>query len=177
MRWPRAVSRGRPERVTSSPAHRSRSRSAVERSLIALALAAVIVAGCGKRYPRQVEAHGTVLLDGKPLPKVQIDLVPLFGGFGPEVMAAGESDDEGRFTLSSGLGPKVCAGSYKVTVMELPVPPELMKYEAGAAAKIEAYYKALPNRPLPEHYSSTTDTPLELSISAGQSEYQLELVR
>jgi len=145
---------------------------------IALLGAAVLAGGgCGKRYPQQVEARGSVLLDGRPLPRVQIDLVPLFGGFGAEVMASGEADDEGLFTLSSGLGPKVCVGGYKVTVTELPVPPELMKYEAGAAAKIAAHYKALPNRPVPEVYGSPAESPLELTIADGQEDYRLELVR
>lgn len=139
--------------------------------------ASCVVSGCGKRYPRQVEARGTIELDGKPLPSVQVDLIPLFGGFGAEVMASSAADEDGRFTLASGLGPKVCEGRYKVTVTELPVPPELMKYESGAAARIEAHYKALPNRPVPERYGTSSQTPLEVNIESGQTEYRLKLER
>ena len=142
-----------------------------------LLLGVALVAGCRKSPPPVVEAHGTITLDGKPLPRASIMLFPTFKGFGSDLIAVATSDDEGRFRLECGIGKGVCAGSYKATVTEDPVPPKMMRNSRDGDARIRQFYDALPNRPIPERFGDLASTPVRIEIVEGKQDYEVALTR
>lgn len=143
-----------------------------------LLLGVVMATGCGRARPPLVKAAGVVTLDGKPLPRCTVILYPTFKGFGGDLIAVGTSDDDGRFALECGVGPGACAGVYKVTVTETPVPPELMRRKSpDSASKIDAFYANLANRPIPDRFGDLATTPLEIGIVEGRESYELTLAR
>jgi hypothetical protein len=144
---------------------------------IAAAAAIVIAGGCGRRPPPMVVAEGSVTLDGRPLPKVRLEFVPTFTGFGGELLATAEAGDDARFRVMNGIGAGLCAGTYKVTVHELPPPPDMQEYRADTPARQKAYYAGLVNRPIPECYGSLATTPLAVEIVPGTTDYPVALDR
>jgi hypothetical protein len=96
--------------------------------------AAVLLPGCsGALQP--VKAKGKLFYtpDGKPLPRVTVQL---HAGGKQEVVASGETNEQGEFSLSvqseTGEEPGVVPGHYKVTLKTYPgsptVFPEACKY-------------------------------------------------
>jgi hypothetical protein len=144
-------------------------------AIAAATIALVLANGCGRRPPPMVSAVGTVTLGGRPLPKVRLEFVPTFAGFGGELLATAEAGDDGAFRVLNGIGPGLCAGIYKVTVHELPPPADMQEYRADTPARQKAYYAALANRPIPDRYGSLTTTPLQVEIVPGTTTYSLEL--
>ena len=124
-----------------------------------------------------VAAEGTVMLDGRPLPKVRLEFIPTFGGFGGELLATAEAGDDAKFRVMNGIGTGLCAGTYKVTVHELPPPADMQEYRADTPARQKAYYAALANRPIPERYGSLTTTPLVVEITPQTTDYAITLDR
>lgn len=79
------------------------------------AMAVAALAGCSDGRPTRVAVSGKVLIDGKPLTKGIVQLVP--EGSRP---AAGKLDSEGRFTLTSyddDVGDGVVLGTHRVMVV------------------------------------------------------------
>lgn len=142
-----------------------------------IVLGLALAAGCRKSPPPLVEAQGTITLDGKPLPRASIMLFPTFKGFGSNLIAVATSDDEGRFRLECGVGKGACAGSYKATVTEYPVPPDMMRSSRTGDATIRQFYDKLPNRPIPAQFGDLASTPLRIEIVKGQGEYEIVLTR
>jgi len=142
----------------------------------AAVLAICLAAGC-RRMPPLVAAEGKVLLDGKPLPRCSIMLVPKFTGYGSELFAVATSDDEGRFKLKCGVGEGACAGAYKVVVSEAPAPGDVSQYTPDSEAVQRKYFAGLANRPIPDKFGSLAQTPLEVEIQPGTTEYELKLAR
>lgn len=140
-------------------------------------VAAVLAGGCGRSRPPMVPAVGTVTLDGQPLPKIRLEFTPTFAGFGGDLLGMAESGDDAAFRATNGIGAGLCAGTYKVTVHELPPPEDMQEYRADTPARQKAYYAGLANRPIPERYGSLATTPLLVEIVAGKTEYQLALER
>lgn len=100
-----------------------------------------------------------------------------FKGFGSNLIAVATSDDEGRFRLECGVGKGACAGSYKATVTEYPVPPDMMRSSRTGDATIRQFYDKLPNRPIPAQFGDLASTPLRIEIVKGQGEYEIVLTR
>ena len=117
------------------------------------------------------------MLDGKPLPKCSIMLVPKFSGYGSDLFAVATADDAGRFKLRCGAGDGACQGAYKVVISESPAPDELSAYTPDSDAKLKKYYAELQNRPIPEQFGDLARTPLEVDIQPGRTEYELKLSR
>ncbi len=151
----------------------------VQSGVAAVVLLAMVAApGCKRSPPPLAKAAGVVFLDGKPLPRASIMLFPTFKGFGSSVIAVATSDEQGRFALECAVGQGVCAGTYKATVSEAPVPPEMMRSKStDSATKISQFYAELPNRPIPEQYGDLSSTPLQMEIVRGQESYELKLER
>ncbi len=64
-------------------------------------LAICMVVGCGQSGPEIARVHGTVTLDGKPLPGAVIMFVPVSGR-----PSASETDANGRYVLEFSAGRK-----------------------------------------------------------------------
>ncbi len=143
-----------------------------------LLLAVTAAVGCERAPPPLVQAAGVVMLEGNPLPRCTIMLFPTFKGFGSDLIAVATSDDAGRFKLECGVGSGACAGSYKATVTEAPVPPEMMRSRSGdSASKISQFYAKLPNRPIPGKFGDLATTPLAIEIVEGRESYEVKLER
>jgi hypothetical protein len=143
--------------------------------LVAGAVAAALLAGCGKAPPPPiVEAQGVVRLDGKPLNRAEVRFIPLID-YGPEYVAVGVTDEAGRFKLTCKGRPGACAGENRVLVMESEVPARL-KGE-GAQAELARYFQSLGGRPLPPKYANLVESPLTANVTAEPKEYTFELTR
>jgi hypothetical protein len=144
-------------------------------SAAALAVAALL-GGCGPSAPPIVPAGGVVRLDGKPLNSVEVVFVPGIE-FGPEYVARGVTDEEGRFQLRCKGRPGACACEHRVMIVEAELPSELKGESLQAQQDLAEYLASLGGRPLPQKYASLVDSPLTVTVTAGRSEYVLDLTR
>jgi len=135
------------------------------------------LSGCGRGTPTIVPVQGTVLLDGKPLPKVSIQFVPQRSDLGPEFTSTAVTDDNGAFTLTCSYKdlPGAVVGQHTVVISESGLPKELRN--TRDYREIEKYQANLVNRPIPPRYGSTTQSPLKIEIKEGQEPVKLELTR
>jgi hypothetical protein len=142
----------------------------------ALAVAAALFAGCkGKPTPPPiVEAKGVVRVGGKPLNKAQVRFVPTVD-YGSEYMATGVTDDAGRFTLTCKGVPGACSGENHVVVTEADIPARLQS--ETAQAELARYLQTLKGRPIPPQFTNLANSPLTVTVQAGQTEYNLDLQR
>jgi hypothetical protein len=162
-----------PRRTTSFDRATAAMQSVCARWLCGLAI--VACGGCaGEPPPAIVPAKGVVLLNKAPLAKAQIRFIPKVG-FGPEYIAVGVTDDQGRYELTCQGQPGACAVENTVTVSEADIPPELLS--ENKQAEMAVYLRALKNRPIPKNYATPVQTPLTVNVTIGQSEYNLELTR
>jgi hypothetical protein len=142
--------------------------------IVAAFLFAILQAGCGKTLPSPppiVEVEGVVLLDGKPLNKVEVRFVPEVN-CGVQYIAKGITNQQGRFTLTCNGKPGACECENRVLVLEAPFPAEL-KGE-NAQLQLIKYLKSLGDRP-PSRYANLAESPLVASVQAGKKQYTLEL--
>jgi hypothetical protein len=123
------------------------------------------------------EVEGVVLLNGSPLPKALVTFMPELDNFGAEMNSTGETDDQGRFTLTCNhkQQPGACVGTHRVLVTDLPVPPELRAAEAQG--ELAGYLRTLKNRPIPLDCGNYAKTPLRAEVKADQKMYQITLTR
>ncbi|MFM1905105.1 MAG: hypothetical protein RLZZ440_3005 [Planctomycetota bacterium] len=146
--------------------------------LLMLAVLLSVTVGCGPPKPPPLAVvEGRVTIDGKPVPLALVTYVPLFEGFGAEVIAEGISDDDGRYTLSGPLGSGACVGRHKVTVSDAPSPDDARDQSVAAQRAQEAFRRRLTNRPIGARFGSVIDTPLEVEVTEGGGPYDLELTR
>lgn len=150
----------------------NRYRLAIAGSFIASLL---VLEGCGKEPPPPIApAHGIVLINGAPLPNAQVRFIPQID-HGPEFIASGVTDEEGRFTLQCNGQPGACATENIVIISEADLPSELMGEDKQR--ELAAYRRALKNRPIPQLYATPVNTPLRVNVTEEQAEHQLELKR
>jgi hypothetical protein len=136
--------------------------------------AALAFTGCSKPPPPPVvPAEGVVLLNGQPLANAEVQFIPMAPGLGMEYIAVGTTDEQGRFKLTCKGQPGACACENKVTVTDAPLPERAR----GNQAEEAKYSATLKNRPIPEVYATAARTPLTVTVTAGQTEYRVELNR
>jgi hypothetical protein len=121
-----------------------------------------------------VEAEGVVLLDGAPLPRAKVRFFPDIDQPNAYI-AEGVTDDEGRFTLTCHGQRGACAAENLVTVGEDDIPEHLTP--ESARDKLQAYLKALKNRPIPPVYGNAASSKLKATVAAGQKEHKIVLKR
>ena len=140
---------------------------------------AVAFSGCARKPdpPPIVEASGLVTIDGEPLPRASIRFIPMFEGFGAEVIAEAVTDDKGRFKLVCSGSNGACVGPHKVTIEEGPLPPGASGESMKAQMKMTAYLQSLPNRPIPPHFGNLAQTPISIEIVPEKNTYDLKLRR
>jgi hypothetical protein len=137
----------------------------------------ILLPGCGHRLPPVVAAKGTVLLNGKPLPKASVTFVPMLDHFGAESNSTAVTDENGEFTLTCAYNNQAGAvvGKHVVLVAETSPPDELRNVQDSRV--LDAYRAKLGNRPIPPEYSSVSQSPIKIEVKEGQSEYKIELTR
>jgi hypothetical protein len=143
----------------------------------AVGLVAVASAGCGKRLPPIVSVEGTVILDGKPLPKAAVEFMPVLEDFGAETVSAAVTDEKGHFVLVCRLNdqPGAVTGQHIVLVKEPPLPEKMRGVQDGRV--IDRYRAELGNRPIPSQYSSVSRTPLRIDVKADGEPITITLNR
>ena len=138
----------------------------------ACALAAALIASCGKPAPPPiVEAGGLVRLDGKPLKKAAVRFVPTTE-YGAEYYAVGVTDDDGHFQLTCHGQPGACACENRVLVTESDIPAKLQGEDAQL--ELQKYLRSLGPRP-PQKYANLTTSPLTVTVTADRKVYNLDL--
>ena len=133
--------------------------------------------GCAKKLPVIVPTEGVVTIDGKPLANATVTFVPQLDRFGDESNSVAITDEAGRFTLNCNFNnaPGAVEGEHIVLVTESPLPDKLRASQDGNA--VERYRISLGNRPIPPAYSSVSQSPLRVTVKAGQDPIPLALSR
>ena len=127
--------------------------------------------GSGSAPPSIIEVEGTVLLDGKPLNKVEVQFIPATN-YGREYLARGVTDDQGRFQLTCKGQPGACAGENYVLVKKSEIPRNLLS--ENKQVELRLYLKSLGTEP-PVRYGNAAESPLRVTVTADQKEYDLKL--
>ncbi len=135
------------------------------------------LAGCAKSPPAIVPVEGVVLLNNQPLPNAMVQFIPMIDGFGAEYIASGITDANGRFKVACPLKEGAAAAESVVTVEEASPPDNARGMSGEAQAALTRYMNGLKNRPIPPAYGSAAKSPLKVTVTAGQTEYKLELKR
>jgi hypothetical protein len=129
---------------------------------------------CGCSEQELAPVSGLVTVDGKPIEAAQV----LFMSPGHRP-AAGESDAQGRYVLSTyATGDGAAIGTHKVTVTARPT---IRVSAAGGATRPGS---VRPNQikhgeqsPIPEKYSNASTPLLTVEVKSGENEIPLELTR
>lgn len=139
-----------------------------------LVLLTCLYAGCSSSYSPEaqvfvtVNAAGTLLYKGKPLPGFLVVLHPAEG----QRTASGVTDTEGRFVLgTNSLGDGATVGNHKVSIVWQP--PE----DDGLGSTVDDPRK-LPKAPvqLPPTLSSPETSQLTLNVpEGGSSDLKIEI--
>jgi hypothetical protein len=118
--------------------------------------------GVKRTLKKTFPARGTVLLDGQPLAGATVTFHPADPTILRPVRADGNTAEDGSFLLSTyTAGDGAPATKYKVTVV-------------SRRADFEPEGKPFRNR-LPERYSKTTTSGLEVEVTEGENDFRLEL--
>lgn len=134
-------------------------------SRVALAVAAIVVAGCGPQ-PHFVEVSGHVLSGGEPLDGVVVTFVPVAEGF-ERYTSSAVTDGEGAFRLKCVNGHSgAMVGRHRVTV------EDLRPYRAPRNDEPPADAKQFASR-VARSYNAVSQTPLSVEIAPDQDDVTL----
>ena len=128
--------------------------------------------GCGPSGPSVYPVAGTVTIEGQPAQAVQVVLTPVAGN---QQVAAGVTDDSGRFQLTWGSTARsgAEAGRYKVMLNQLSTETEeelMARYSGGGRKAPET-----PKASIPKEYSSADTSPKEVEVTAGTNTIDIEI--
>lgn len=144
----------------------------------ALMFAVILAAtGCVASPPPIVPVEGVVMLNNQPLPRAQVQFIPMARGLNAEYIASGTTDDNGRFTLKCKGQSGACACENRVVVIEASPPDQARGQSAAAQAELSRFYNGLMNRPIPTEYETVAKTPLAVTVVADKGDYRLDLKR
>lgn len=127
----------------------------------AIALAAAL-SGCSGSNAASVS--GTITLDGQPLPGANVSFYPDEGANAP---AYGQTDSQGRYSLSTGSESGLAPGKYVAVVVATKEPAQ--PYDATGA-------EVPPTLVTPAKYSDANKSDLKVEVKAGRNDIPLGLV-
>lgn len=141
----------------------------------------VFAAGCSTPPPPVIPVGGVLTIEGKPLPNAEIKFVPMQEDLDGNFTASGVTDKNGKFKLKlpgkteSGC----CACECKVLVVEGPMPDGARRDNNAGFAAAASYKNSLKDkgRPIPAKYERVGTTPLTMTISEGEGDLKIDLVR
>ena len=125
--------------------------------------------GCGSELGPTGTVQGTVQLEGKPLPLVNVefrDLVTGHGGIGP-------TDDRGSYSITNRFSGKLPVGKYQVIVTPA-APVFTQEYSDNLDPDAPSY---VPERTFPEKYSTASESGLSFEVVEGKNTYDIELTK
>lgn len=132
---------------------------------VALLAAACLLSGCDKSGPTLVEASGTLMRNGQPVPYLMVHFAPVDGG----KPSWGVSDESGRFSLKqNNKSPGVLTGAHTVTVEWRPLSPrdEADPQNARKPKDLEAIL---------EKYGPQAKSPLQMEITKATPDMEISL--
>jgi hypothetical protein len=132
-------------------------------SAFALLGAACLLTGCGGR-PSLVEASGTVLRSGQPVPYLTVHFVPVDGK-----PSWGVTDENGRFSLKqNNKNPGVMTGTHTVWVEWRPLSPkdEMDPANARKPKDLEAIL---------QKYGPEANSPLRIEVTQPTQDLEVKL--
>ncbi len=135
-------------------------------------------AGCSKPTLEFGEVEGTVTLNGKPLPNVEVVFTPEFTDSKGQVNPTSTSytDEKGHYSLWCGQIDTAGAvlGNYRVCVNDIAAIP-MPALEFGDDPAAARAHRPGPLR-VPTRYSSTSQTPFrDVKVSAGKSKLDFDV--
>jgi hypothetical protein len=151
---------------------------AISKPQVPLILAAFLTAaGCSKG-PAVAEVVGLVTLDGKPMPNVKIMFMPDPGKGTVGPISSGFSDDQGRYTLTcEDERAGAVVGWHKVVVFDsnqnLYRTPRNGRRDDDEVVKVTK--PKATGRKVPDRYTSSGKTPLDLEVNATKNELEIPL--
>ncbi len=129
--------------------------------VVVLAVVTLPLIGCGKSIdPRRVEVHGTVTLDGEPVPDGSISFYPAAGNKG---VAAGGDLSKGSYRIPRDKGPM--AGKNRV---EIRSPYSTGREITIGRQKIKEHLDRIP-----AEYNRNSE--LEVDVQAGENLFDFHL--
>ncbi|MCZ2343705.1 MAG: hypothetical protein LC104_18205 [Bacteroidales bacterium] len=124
-------------------------------------LTVAAVTGCGS--DGTIPVKGSVQLDGKPLDKALVTLIPDTGT--PGAGGFGATDDAGNFEIMTPQGNKgIFPGKYKVTVSKTALKKEVTKAETGETGLTDSDLNEL----VPPPYFNPETTTLNVTVEADK---------
>jgi hypothetical protein len=133
-----------------------------------LAWVIVAVAGCGRGGSSLTPAQGVVKINGAPAANLLLQFTPAQAHGGRILSATAVSDASGRFVLTCDNGkPGAPVGTHKVTVVDNNLATE---DEPGGTPQSRP-----PVNRIPDIFASATTTPLEVTIEAVKTEYEVNI--
>src|SRR5262245_7095956 len=124
------------------------------RTRVLLAVALVLVLGCGGR--KFASVSGTVTMDGKPLPNAVVTFIPVAekGAIDAGESSTGKTNEKGEFTLKSTTGKNgALVGKHKVSI-------SIQKTKVGESEERTRTVELVPNR-----YNENTE--LSFDVPSG----------
>ncbi|VTS02822.1 Uncharacterized protein OS=Rhodopirellula sallentina SM41 GN=RSSM_06098 PE=4 SV=1 [Gemmata massiliana] len=147
-------------------------RSPIARVTLSLALYLAFTSGCGSG-PEFAEVEGTVTLDGKPLPSVEVVFLPDAEKKTQGPTSACYTDDNGHYKLRcDGAGRAgALVGTHRVCVQDIAAMPP------PAGHPLEAEFRSRPHGlRVPQKYSDTRQTPFhDIEVRPGTQTVDLKL--
>jgi hypothetical protein len=146
------------------------------RGLIGAALAGLLAAGCA-RGPEFVAVEGTVSLDGRPLPEVEVVFLPDSDEGNPGPRASAYTDQQGRYKLfcdqtdrpGTVAGPtRVCVVDITAVVSLADMPGLWMPAGPHGRPAGRATTTTRKRSRVPPAYSSVARTPLRVVVTPGR---------
>jgi hypothetical protein len=131
------------------------------RPKLTLLLATGLLVGCSGSNSATVS--GTVTLDNQPLPGANVSFYPADEKNAP---AYGQTDAQGRYSLSTGADTGLAPGQYIAVVVATKEPPQ--PYDATGAE--------IPPIPItPAKYGDATKSDLRIEVKPGKNDLPLSL--
>jgi len=126
-----------------------------------LALAAMVLSGCGGTYDASVE--GVVTLDGNPVPSCSVAFIPAAGGS----PGYARTNGSGKYEVFTGNELGLPSGEYRVTLVARENPTETHSELGGPPPPGK--------RITPPWYGSSRSSPLLYKVEPGSNDIPLEL--
>ncbi len=148
--------------------------------LALVALASFAVVGCDNASLKTEMVSGVVTLDGVPVEGATVTFSPTSGG----IMAAGQTNADGKYTLTSqqggGPGKGAVVGEYQVGVVKsintAPQPTKEELEKASAEGRdISKDYPANYEDLVPKRYKLPQFSGLTASVQAGDNTFDFQL--
>jgi hypothetical protein len=130
---------------------------------------ALFVLGCSEGGPEIVPVSGTVLLDGKPVSGAGVLFTPVADG----PLATGTTDDQGRYSLTTGERAGAVPGEHQVTITLMKT-SGLITEEGGLSGGV-APGGVKTEWFVPQKYSRPETSGLTATVASDEKEYNFDL--